>query len=158
MRTIPPESGFFLLLVTGVVLFTLPSFPSPYGLICLILAVIPGATLFLARQWPDRAFYLICAGQPAVIACGSTNIWAGLFVGGMLAGMVAGTLRLLSSQEDYRYLFLFYGLALVLALIVQVSSHVFFLCVAAGAGLALLAGIMTIRGYQFRKEYTGVRP
>jgi hypothetical protein len=158
MRTIPPESGFFLLLVAGVIALLLPFFPTLYWFGGLLLALLPGVILYLTRRWPDRAFYLICAGQPAVIACGSTNIWAGLFVEMMLAGMVAGTMELLVSREDYLYLFLFYGLILVLALIIQVSNHVFFLLLALGAALALLAGILAIRNYQFRKEYTGAHP
>jgi hypothetical protein len=158
MKPVSPEYGFFALLVAGVIAFTLPFFPALYWFACLLLVALAGVTLFLARRWPDRAFYLICAGQPAVIACGSTNIWAGLFVEMMLAGMVAGTMALLSSREDYHYLLLFFGLILLLALLIQVSNHMFFLLLALGAGLALLAGIMAIRGYQFRKEYTGAHP
>jgi hypothetical protein len=158
MRTVPQEAGFFLLLVTGVVVFTLPSFPSSYGFACILLALLAGGIQYQTRTWPDRAFYLTCAGQPAVIACGSTNIWAGLFVELMLAGMVAGTLGLLSSREDLRYLLLFSGLTVMLALVIALSNHIFILLPALGAGLALLAGIAAIRGYQFRKEYTGAHP
>lgn len=158
MRTIPPESGFFMLLVAGVIALLLPFFPSLYWFSCLLLALLPGVILYLTRRWPDRAFYLICAGQPAVIACGSTNIWAGLFVEMMLAGMVAGTMGFLSSREDYQYLLLFYGLLFLLALLVQLSNHVFILLPALGAGLALLAGILAIRNYQFRKECSGAHP
>jgi hypothetical protein len=114
-----------------------------------------GGTLFLTRQWPDRAFYLTCAGQPAVIACGAANIWAGLFVVWMLTGIVAGSMGLIQSRQDYYFLLLFYGLTCILAAVIQASNHVFFLVLALGAGLALLAGIITIRGYQFRKEYIG---
>lgn len=155
MNPVPPESGFFILLVAGVIALLLPFFPSLYWFCCLLLALLPGVILYLTRRWPDRAFYLLCAGQPAVIACGSTNIWAGLFVEAMLAGMVAGTMGQLVSREDYLFLLLFFGLTFLLALLIQVSNHVFFLLPALGAGLALLAGILAIRNYRFRKEYTG---
>lgn len=157
MRTLPPESGFFILLVAGVIVLLLPLFPTLFWVVCLLLALLPGVILYLTRTWPDRAFYLTCAGQPAAIACGSTGIWAGLFVELMLAGMVAGTMGLLTSREDYRFLLLFFGLTVMLALVVSLSNHVFILLLALGAGLALLAAIATIRGYQFRKEYTGAR-
>ena len=158
MRTIPPESGFFILLVAGAIALLLPFFPSLYWFSCLFLALLPGVILYLTRGWPDRAFYLMCAGQPAVIACGSTNLWAGLFSEMMLAGMVAGTMGLLSSREDYQYLLLFSGLLFVLALIIKASNHVFILLPVLGAGLALLAGILAVRSYRFRKEYTGAHP
>ena len=156
MRTLPPESGFFVLLVAGVIVLLLPFFPTPFWVVCLLLALLPGIVLYLTRAWPDRAFYLISAGQPAVIACGSTGIWAGLFEELMLAGMVAGTMGLLTSREDFRFLLLFSGLTVMLALVVSLANHVFILLLALGAGLALLAGIMAVRNYQFRKEYTGV--
>ncbi|MDD1683047.1 MAG: hypothetical protein LUO98_04330 [Methanoregula sp.] len=158
MRTLPPESGFFILLAAGVPLLLLPLFPTLLWLVCLLLGFLPGVILYLTRTWPDRAFYLTCAGQPAAIACGITSVWAGLFVELMLAGMVAGTMGLLTSREDYRFLLLFFGLTVILALAISLSNHVFFLLLALGAGLALLAGIEAIRGYRFRKEYTGVSP
>lgn len=158
MRTIPPEAGFFLLLVAGVLALVLLSFPSLYGSFCLLLALLPGIVLYLTRSWPDRAFYLTCAGQPAVIACGSATVFAGLFVALMLAGMAGATMGLFSRRGDYGYLVLFFCLTLVPALLVQVSSHVFLLLVALGAGLALLFLVMTVRDYQFRKECAGAPP
>ena len=158
MKPVLPEYGFSALLVAGVILLTLPSFPSVYGFAGIVLALLPGVILYLTRQWPDRAFYLICAGQPAVIACGSTMLFAGLFVELMLAGMVAGTMGLLVSREDYLFLLLFFGLTFLLTLLIQVSNHVFFLLPALGAALALLAGVLAIRNYQFRKECSGAPP
>jgi hypothetical protein len=157
MRPVPPQAGFFALLMAGVMVLTSPFFPSFSWFVCIFLAALTGITLWLTRQWPDRAFYLICAGQPAAIACGMTSIWAGLVVEVMLAGMVAGTLGHFSSGQDYRYLLLYAGLALLLALLAGSSNHVFPLLLTLGAALALLAGIMAVRGYQFRKECTGAR-
>lgn len=147
-----------MLLALGVIVLTLPFFPTLYWFVCLVPVAFAGMVLFLARQWPDRAFYLVCAGQPAILACGSTNFLAGLYVAMMLAGMVAGTMGLLRSREDALYLLLFWSLLLVIALPVWLSSHVFTLLLAQGAGLALLAGILAIRGHQFRKEFTGAHP
>jgi hypothetical protein len=158
MRTIPPESIFFILLVTGTMVLLLPLFPSVYWSVCLMLTVMPGLVLYIARRLPDRAFYLICAGQPAAIACGSTTLWAGLVVELMLAGMVAGTMGLLLSREDYLYLFLFAGLATLLSLLARFAGHVFLITVALGAVLLLVAGAMAVRGYRFRKQYLGARP
>ena len=66
-RVFPPARGR-----CSVLLCCPPSRPCT-GLVCLLLALLPGVILYLTRTWPDRAFYLTCAGQPAVIACGSTN-------------------------------------------------------------------------------------
>lgn len=158
MRTIPPEAGFFLLLVVGVLLLVLLSPPSLNGSFCLLLALLPGIVLYLTRRWPDRAFYLTCAGQPAVIACGSITILAGLFAALMLAGMAGATLGLFTRRGDYRDLVLFFCLALVPALLVFASNHVFLLLAALGAVLALLLVLLVVRDYQFRKGYTGAPP
>ena len=158
MRTIPPEYGFFLLLVAGITVLLLPASLSLPWVVALLLAVLTGITLYLTRRSPDRAFYLTCAGQPAAVACGIISIWAGLFVEMMLAGMVAGTMGLLVSREDYQYLLLFFCLSSLLALVVWFSNHVFPLMLAFAAALALLALVVMIRGYQFRKECTGAPP
>jgi hypothetical protein len=157
MKTLPPAFWFFILLAAGVFALTLSFFPTVYWFFCLLLVALAGATLFLTRLWPDRAFYLTCACQPAVIACGATNIWTGLFVVWMLAGMVAGSMGLLRSRQDYFSLLLFCGLTFILSAVIQASNHVFYPVLAFGAAFALLTGIMAIRGYQFRKDYTGAR-
>jgi len=158
MRTIPPETGFFILLVAGVLLLVLPFSAPGYGVFCLLLALLPGLVLYLTRRWPDRAFYLTGAGQPAVIACGMAGIGAGLVAALMLGGMVAGTLGLLSSREDYYDLLPAALLLIGLSLLTVSSNHVLFLLVALGAGGTLLAGVLAVRAYQFRKECAGAPP
>jgi hypothetical protein len=158
VKTVSPAYGFFVLLAAGVPVLLLPFTLSLYWAACLLLVALAGATLYLTRRWPDRAFYVACAGQPAVIACGNSGIPAGLFAEAMLAGMVAGTMGLLSSRGDYGYLLLFWGILVLLALVVSLSNHVFFLFPALAGILALLAGTAAVSGYRFRKECSGARP
>lgn len=154
MRSVPIEAGFFLLLVTGVLALSFRSFPAGTGVLCTFLALLPGIVLFLVRTWPDRAFYLTAAGQPAVIACGITGAGAGLFAALMLAGMVAGTLGFGATREDLQDLLLLAGLLILLALAVRLTSHVLLLLLVLGAGLGLLAGVLAIREYRFIREYS----
>lgn len=152
MRSVPFEAGFFLLLVGGVLALALLALPPVTGALCVLLALFPGMVLFRVRTWPDRAFYLTAAGQPAVVACGSTGVGAGLFAALMLAGMAAGTLGFGATREDLQDLLLLAGLLILLALAVRLASHVLLLLLVFGAGLGLLAGVLAIREYRFSKE------
>ena len=54
MRTVPPEAGFFVLLVAGVLLLVLPFSAPGYGAACLLLALLPGLVLYLLFQSFNR--------------------------------------------------------------------------------------------------------
>jgi hypothetical protein len=147
---------FFIALFAGV---TGISFLTPLWYVNILLTVLLGCVLFMTRNQPDRAFYGICASQPLIIACGLTNIWGGLFVVWMVAGIIAGTLDRVSSRQDLFRLLLVYGSTLVLAVMIQLSNHVVPLVVLLGAGLGLVFAVLTLRDHQFRKRYSGaVRP
>ena len=95
--------GFFLLLVAGVLLFTFAAPPaSPY--IGPLLLFLTGIVVYATRTWKDRVFYLLCAGQPLVIALSAVLIWAGLFAVWMLAGIVLADLGMLASASDWMIL------------------------------------------------------
>jgi hypothetical protein len=157
MNRIRPEYGFFAGMAAGVlILSALVSFSSWY--IHLMLLALMGITLYYTGTWPDRIFYLVCAGGLLVVAAGAMNLWAGLFVVWMLAGVICGAQGLLESRKDYYALFLFWGCTLVIAAVIQVSNHVILPLLLSGAVTGLIIGIQMIRNYQFRKQYSGALP
>jgi 4-amino-4-deoxy-L-arabinose transferase-like glycosyltransferase len=141
-------------MAAGVLLFTVLD-SSTYWYLNLLFLLISGFVLYQTRTWPDRAFYCVCAGEPLVVATGVMNLWAGLFVTCMLAGITCGTLRLLTLKKDYLYLVLFWGCVTIVTGIIQASNHVIFPLVLFGIGIVLFIVIQMIRNYQFRKQYTG---
>jgi 4-amino-4-deoxy-L-arabinose transferase-like glycosyltransferase len=156
MSSIRPEYGFFAAMVAGVLLITAVG-SYPYWYLNLALLFVPGVVLYLARARHDRAFYLVCSGQPLVVATGVVNLWAGLFVACMLAGMTCGALGILSMKKDYLVLVLFWGCSALGTLILQASNHVMLPLALFGAGIILLIVIQMIRNYQFKKQYSGAR-
>ncbi len=154
MSGMRPEFGFFAAMVAGVLLITAMN-PHPYGYLNLTLLFVPGIVLFLTRTRHDRAFYLVCAGEPLVVATGVVNLWAGLFAACMLAGITCGALGLLSLKKDYLLLVFFWGSAAIVTMILQLSNHVRLPLILFGVGIVLLIVIQMIRNYQFKKQYSG---
>jgi len=151
------EDGFFLLLAAGVLLFTVAAFPPSWYLYPLLL-VLPGIVLHVTRTWKDRMFYVICAGQPLVIALSAALVWAGLFAVWMLAGIVLAALGMLGQGDDLRTYAAFCGATLVIAAAIDASDHVLLPLVVLGGLIALCAAVQTIREYRFRKQYAGAPP
>jgi hypothetical protein len=157
MNRIRPEYGFFAGMAAGIlILSALVSSPSWY--IHLMLLAVVGIILYSTTAWHDRIFYLVCAGGLLVVAAGVMNLWAGLFVVWMLAGLTCGAQGLLESRKDYYALLLFWGCTLVIAAVIQVSNHVILPLLLSGAGTGLIIGIQVIRNYQFRKQHSGALP
>jgi len=151
------EDGFFLLLVAGVLLFTFAASPaSPY--ICPLLLVLTGIVLYTTRTWKDRAFYILCAGLPLVIALSAVQIWAGLFAVWMLAGIVLAELEMLASGNEWMSYAAFCGATLVIAAGIQVSNHVLLPLMILAGIIALIVAVQILRDYRFRKQYTGAHP
>lgn len=151
------DQGFFLLLVAGVLMFTVAASP-PSSYLYPVLLVLAGIVLYATRTWKDRVFYILCAGQPLVIALSAVLVWAGLFAVWMLAGTALAALGMLASGDDWRTYAVFCGATLVIAAGIQVSNHVLLpLMILAGLA-ALFAGFRILRDYQFRKQYTGAHP
>ena len=48
----------------------------------------------------ERVFYILCAGQPLVIALSAVLVWAGLFAEWILAGIVLAD-GMLASRNDW---------------------------------------------------------
>jgi hypothetical protein len=151
------QSWFYIALFFGVSGISF-LFASPLWYLNILLTILLGGVLFVSQNHPYRAFYGVCASQPLIIACGLTDIWAGLFVVWMVAGITAGALDLLVSRQDLSWLLVFYGSTLVLAVVVQLSNHVVPLVVLVGAGLGLALAVLTLRDHQFRKLYAGAGP
>ncbi len=149
--------GFFLLLVAGVLLFTFAAPPaSPY--IGPLLLFLTGIVVYATRTWKDRAFYLLCAGQPLVIALSVVLIWAGLFAVWMLAGIVLADLGMLASASDWISYAAFCGATLVIAAGIEVSNHVLLPLMILAGLLVLLVAVQILRDYRFRKQYAGAHP
>jgi hypothetical protein len=148
------EHIFFMLMIAGA-LGTAAISPSLAGYLGLLLLVPVGGVLYATRTWPDRGFYLLCSGQPLVIACGTVTIWAGLFCAWMLAGMVQGAWGALDSYGDFRVFLLFCAVTFPVAAIIQLSNHVLLPLLVLVTVTGLVLFIQLVRRYQFRKQYTG---
>jgi hypothetical protein len=151
------DHGFFLLMVAGIFIFTVATFPPSWYLYPPLLVVL-GIVLHVTRTWKDRAFYILCSGQPLVIASSAVLAWAGLFMVWMLAGIVLATLGMLGSGRDWQSYAAFCGATLVIAAGIDVSNHVLLPLVIIGGLTSLFAAVQTIREHQFRKRYTGANP
>jgi hypothetical protein len=151
------DLGFFAVLTTGILILTAAVSPPSWYLYPLLLALV-GGVIYGTRAWKDRAFYILCAGQPLVIASCAMLVWAGLFVVWMLAGIVLATEGMLGPGSDWRTYAAFCGATLVIAAGIQVSNHVLLPLMVAGVLVALFVSVQTIREYQFRKQYTGAPP
>ena len=148
---------FFLLLTAGVLIFTVAAQPPSWYLYPPLL-VLSGIVLHVTRTWKDRMFYILCAGQPLVIALSAAQGWAGLFIMWMLAGIVLATLGMLVSGRDWQSYAAFCGVTLVIAAGIDASNHVLLPLVIIGGLTSLFVAVQTIREYQFRKRYTGANP
>lgn len=154
MNYLLPEYPFFIALAAGVTGITLLS-GSPVGYLNFMLLLLLFGILVITRTWHDRGFYLVCSGEPLVVACSIMNLWAGLFTVCMLAGIVGGALGLLKSRQNLRPFALFCGSSFLVALLIQVSNHVLLPLLILGSMTAIILAIQSVRTYQFRKHYTG---
>jgi hypothetical protein len=154
MSDLLPEYQFFIALAAGAAGITILA-GSPSGYINFLLLLLIFGILVITRTWPDRGFYLVCSGEPLVVACGIMNLWAGLFVVCMLAGIVYSALGFLASREDIKYFVLFCGGAFFVALLIQVSNHVLLPLLILGSITAIILAVQSVRTYQFRKHYAG---
>ncbi|MFA4859850.1 hypothetical protein [Methanoregula sp.] len=157
MKPVIWDYGFLAALAVGIAGITLMS-ASPVWYLTIIFFCLIAGVWYGTRTWPDRAFYLVCAGEPLILACGSINLWTGLFVIWMVAGLVCNALRILVLHEEIRFFILFCGATVPVAVLARVSNHVvlplLLLCTVTG----IIIAIQAIRNYKFRKQYSGVRP
>jgi hypothetical protein len=151
------DHGFFLLLAAGVLVFTVAISPASWYLYPLLLA-LTGIVLYATRTGKDRVFYILCAGQPLVIALSAVLVWAGLFAEWMLAGIVLAELGMLASRNDWLTYAAFCGVTLVIAAGIQASNHVLLPLIILTGSIALFAAVRILRDYRFRKQYTGAHP
>jgi hypothetical protein len=157
MNNLPMEYPFLIALTVGVAIIAV--FPGlPPGYLSLALLALLWGIFLLTRTGKYRGFYLVCGGEPLVVACGMVNLWAGLFSVCMLAGMVCGAWGMLESRHNFIPFALFCGGALVVALIINISNHVPVSLLALGCIAALVLAAESVRMYTFRKQFTGARP
>ena len=148
------EYLFFVTLAAGVFGIAILGH-SPAGYLNITLLFIFFGILYFTRTWRDRGFYLVCCGEPLVVACSIMNLWAGLFVVCMLAGIVYGTLGFIESRQDLWPFALFCGSSFLIALLIQVSNHVLLPLFVLGSITVIILAVQSVRTYQFRKKYTG---
>jgi len=157
MKSVIGDYGFLAALAAGVAGITMLSASPQWYLNIIFFSLIAGVW-YGTRTWPDRAFYLVCAGGPLILAMGSINLWAGLFVIWMVAGIVCNALRILVLHDEIRLFILFCGATVPVAILARVSNHVvlplLLLCTVTG----IIIAVQAIRNYKFRKQYSGVRP
>ena len=151
------DDGFFLLLAAGVILFTGIAQPPSWYLYLLLLA-LPGIVLYVTRTWKDRMFYILCAGQPLVIALAAVQVWAGLFAVWMLGAIVLAALGMLASVDDQRTYAAFCGATLFIAAGIDAAGHVLLPLLIIGGLTAVFVLVFTVREYRFRKQYAGAAP
>jgi hypothetical protein len=132
-----------------------PSLNSPVWYLDVLLGLLFLSVLLLTATWRDRAFYLVCAGEPLVILCGIQNLWAGVFVVCTLAGILCSAQNLLESREDKQQLGIFLGMVFLIGLLIQFSNHVLLPLTILGILAFAILLVQSIRMYQFRKQYTG---
>jgi|SRR5208337_39430 len=149
-----PEYRFLIVLGAGITGSTV-LLAAPAWYLNIALLFLFSGVLFLTRNRPDRGFYLVCSGEPLVVACGIMNLWTGLFAVCMLAGVVCGALGILVSRGDLESYALFCGSSFLFALIIQVSNHVLLPLLALGITTAIILAARSVRTYQFRKQCTG---
>jgi Ni,Fe-hydrogenase I cytochrome b subunit len=148
------EYGFFAVLAAGVLVLTAAA-PSPSWYLFPLLIALIGGVMYYTRTWQDRAFILLCAGQPLVIACGAISLYAGLFVVWMVAGIVLSGMGMFGSEPDRRSFLYFCGATLVIAAGIGQANHVLLPLLILGAATVVFVAVQTIREYRFRKQYTG---
>lgn len=138
-----------------VVIATALAFASDAGPVALLLLVIVAAVLYLTRTWPDRGFYLTCAGMPLVIACSMANFWAGLVVICLFAVLIAEVFGIARTKDDHLLLAAFCCASLAIAVIIHLANHVLFPLVVIMGVTALVLTVQSVRTYQLRKQYAG---
>ena len=143
---------FFGVLAAGVIGVTTWS-GSPVWYLNLILLCLFMGISYAIRSWHDRAFYLVCAGEPLIVACGAINLWAGVLVVWMVAGIVCNAMGMLEFLMGIKSFVLFCGVAAIVAILIQISNHVFLPLLILAAGTGAILAVLVVRDYQFRKQF-----
>ena len=147
---------FLGVLTAGVIGVTAWS-GSPVWYLNLILLCLFMGISYAIRSWHDRAFYLVCAGEPLIVTCGAINLWAGVFVVWMVAGIVCNAIGMLEFSMGIKSFVLFCGVAAIIAILIQISNHVLLPLLILIAGTGAILAVLAVRDYQFRKQF-GARP
>jgi hypothetical protein len=152
------EYVFFVGPGAGVVVATIIIAP-PFWYANLILLMMFYGVLYATRTRPDRGFFTVCAAAPLVVACSAMNIWAGLLVVWMLALMGSWAPGIFDAGADRTTTFLlFLCTTLLIAAGIDSANHVVLPLICLCSAVVVFAGAMTIRDYQFRKQYSGAPP
>jgi hypothetical protein len=156
MNPIPADLWFTGFLTAAVIMVTAIG-PAPAWYLTIILLALFVAIFRLTWTRHDRIFYLVCAGELLVVACGAVSIWGGLVVAWMLSGIVATALGMTGSRNDIVAFLTFCFGTLLGAMMIQLANHVLFPLFILCSGTAILLAVQTIRDYQFRKQYSEAR-
>jgi hypothetical protein len=143
---------FLGVLAAGVIGVTAWSGSQVWYLNLILLCLFVGI-FYAIRNWHDRAFYLVCAGEPLIVACGAINLWAGVFVVWMVAGIVCNAMGLLEFLMGIKSFVLFCGIAAIVAILIQVSNHVLLPLLILTAGTGAILAVQAVRDHQFTKQF-----
>lgn len=143
---------FLGVLAAGVIGVTVWSGSPVWYLNFIFLCLFVGIS-YAIRSWHDRAFYLVCAGEPLIVACGAMNLYAGMFAVWMVAGIVCNAMGMLEFLMGIKSFVLFCGVAAIVAILVQVSNHVLLPLLILTAGTGAILAVLVVRDYQFRKQF-----
>ena len=152
MRQEQREYVFLGVLAAGVIGVTAWS-GSPVWYLNIIAFCLFGSIFYAVRNWHDRVFYIVCAGEPLIVACGATNLWAGVVVVWMVAGIVCNAMGMLEFSGGIKSFVLFCGVATIIAILVQVSNHVVLPLLILAVGTGAVLAVQAIRDHQFKKQF-----
>ena len=146
---------FFLMLIVAVTLVWAAVFSPSLWYVYFPLLGLHGGVFYLTRERPDRIFYLACTGILLAIAVGSVNIWGGMVLAWLLAGMILGSFAAHENVLESRSFFLYMTAVFLIAVMAEFFVNAFIplviLCLLTAGSIIFLL----FRNFRLRREYTG---
>ena len=128
--------------------------PPMAGYPAIILVGVFAGVPRLTRAWPDRAFCLACAGTLLVAASAAASTWEGLGMAWLVAGIIATVMEF--PMRSIPALLAAFLATAAITLMIEMANHVLLPLVILACMTGLIAAVMAIRDYRFRKHYSGV--
>jgi len=123
-----------------------------------VIAVLTGIfvlVLYLTMALPERGFYLICAGEPAVVAVGISSLLPALLLQLLLLAIGMHSLGLFRSRTDMPAFLAFCALTLALYPMATFFRQMLYPVLLLGGILGVAVLFFTISGYNLKKKCAG---
>jgi len=148
----------FIVLIAALTLAWAVFFSPAQWYLYAVLFLLFLGVFYVGRAWPDRVFYLGCAGTLLVIAIGAVNLWAGMLMTWLVTGLILGSLGMLVTVPNLKRYLAYLAVTGVLAAGTEFSNHaaIPLVVLIAAAAVGILA--MAFRDFRFRREYAGDAP